>query len=152
MLRYNWISWGASHQRHPALVILKDLSVTDNSAMLIPERSQNHYLTKFVLAERFIGWHSFCFCASIATLYRLLALFLLYSEPPGMLCFVRREIGGERQKVKSGTIYKQIAVLTVCKICLFLVSALVQFAKHQMTVLSRFGLHICITFRVEINK
>jgi len=35
---------------------------------------------------------------------------------------------------------------------LFLVSALVQIAKHQMTVLSRFDVHICITFWVEINK
>jgi len=49
MLPYNWISRGASHQRHPALVILKGLGVTDDRAMLIPERSQNHSLTKFVL-------------------------------------------------------------------------------------------------------
>jgi len=49
MLPYNWISRGASHQLHPALGILKDLSVTDNRAMLVPERSQNRSLTKFVL-------------------------------------------------------------------------------------------------------
>jgi len=29
---------------------------------------------------------------------------------------------------------------------LFRVSSLAQVAKHQMTVLSRFGVHICITF------
>ena len=40
---------GASHQLRPALGTLKDLSVTDNRAMLIPEWSQNHSLTKFVL-------------------------------------------------------------------------------------------------------
>ena len=34
---------------------------------------------------------------------------------------------------------------------LFLVSSIVQVAKHQMTVLSRFGVHICTTFWVEIN-
>ena len=49
MLPCNWISRGASYQLHPALGILKDLSVTDTRAMLIPERSQNHSLTKFVL-------------------------------------------------------------------------------------------------------
>jgi len=34
---------------------------------------------------------------------------------------------------------------------LFLVSSLAQVAKHQMTVLSRFGVHICITFWVQLN-
>jgi len=49
MVPYNWISLlGASHQLNPALIILKDLSVTDNRAMLIPEMSQNHSLAKFV--------------------------------------------------------------------------------------------------------
>jgi len=33
----------------------------------------------------------------------------------------------------------------------FLVFYLAQVAKHQMTVLSRFGVHICITFWVELN-
>jgi len=49
MLPYNWISRGASHHRQSALGVLKDLCVTDNRAMLIPERRQNHSLTKFVL-------------------------------------------------------------------------------------------------------
>jgi len=49
MVPYNWISPGESHQLNPALDMLKDLSVTDNRAMLIPEMSQNHHLTKFVL-------------------------------------------------------------------------------------------------------
>jgi len=35
-------------QQNPALGILKNLSVTDNKAVLIPEMSQNHSLTKFV--------------------------------------------------------------------------------------------------------
>jgi len=44
MVPYNWISLlGASHQLNPPLRILKDLSVTDNRAMLIPEMSQNHF-------------------------------------------------------------------------------------------------------------
>jgi len=34
---------------------------------------------------------------------------------------------------------------------LFLVSSLAEVAKHQMTVLSRFGVHICITLLVELN-
>ena len=34
---------------------------------------------------------------------------------------------------------------------LVLVSYLAQVAKHQMTGLSRFGVHICITFWVELN-
>jgi len=34
---------------------------------------------------------------------------------------------------------------------LFLVSFLAQVAKHHVTVLSRFGVHICITFWVELN-
>jgi len=34
---------------------------------------------------------------------------------------------------------------------LFLVSSLAQVAKHQMTVLSRFGVHICTNFWVELN-
>jgi len=34
---------------------------------------------------------------------------------------------------------------------LFLVSSLAQVAKHQMTVLSRFGVLICTTFWVELN-
>jgi len=34
---------------------------------------------------------------------------------------------------------------------LFLVSPLVQVAQEQMTVLGRFGVHICITFWVEVN-
>ena len=33
----------------------------------------------------------------------------------------------------------------------FFVSSLVQVANHQMTVLGRFGLHICVTFWVELN-
>jgi len=49
MVPHNWISPGTSHQLNPALVILTDLSVTDNRAMRIPEMSQNHSLTKFVL-------------------------------------------------------------------------------------------------------
>jgi len=50
MVPYNWISLlGASHQQNVTLGILKDLSATDNKAMLIPEVSQNHSLTKFVL-------------------------------------------------------------------------------------------------------
>ena len=34
---------------------------------------------------------------------------------------------------------------------LFLVSSLAQVAKLQMTVLSKFGVHICITSCVELN-
>jgi len=35
---------------------------------------------------------------------------------------------------------------------LFLVSSLPQVAKGQITVLGRFGVHICITFWVEVNE
>ena len=35
---------------------------------------------------------------------------------------------------------------------LFLVSSLAQVAKEQITVLGRFGVHICITFWVEVNE
>jgi len=52
MVPYNGISLGASHQLNPALGILKDLSVTNNRAILIPEMSQNYSLTKFVLNEK----------------------------------------------------------------------------------------------------
>jgi len=34
---------------------------------------------------------------------------------------------------------------------LFLVSSLAQVATEQMTALDRFGVHICITFWVEVN-
>ena len=34
---------------------------------------------------------------------------------------------------------------------LFLVSSLAQVTNKQMTVLSRFGVHVCITFWVEVN-
>ena len=34
---------------------------------------------------------------------------------------------------------------------LFLASSFVQIAKHQMTVLSRFGIRICMTFRVVVT-
>jgi len=34
---------------------------------------------------------------------------------------------------------------------LFLVSSLAQIAIEQMTVLGRFGIHICTTFWVEVN-
>jgi len=34
---------------------------------------------------------------------------------------------------------------------LFLVSSLAQVAEEQMTVLARFGVHICTTFWVEVN-
>jgi len=53
--------------------------------MLIPELSQNHALTKFVPHGEVHRITFFLLCASIATLHRLLALFLLCSEPPDML-------------------------------------------------------------------
>ena len=34
---------------------------------------------------------------------------------------------------------------------LFFVSSLAQVAKHQMTVPSELGVHICITFWVQLN-
>jgi len=34
---------------------------------------------------------------------------------------------------------------------LFLVSSLAQVTKEQMTVLGRFGVHICVTIWVEVN-
>jgi len=56
MVPYNWISQAAAHQLKPALGTLKDLSVTDNRVMLIPEMSQSHSFTKCVLnGERFIA-------------------------------------------------------------------------------------------------
>ena len=69
-----------------------------------------------------------------------------------MLYFVRREIGGERQKVKCEDNLQADSSFNCLQNMLFLVSALVQVAKHQTTVLSRFGIHICITLWVEINK
>jgi len=35
---------------------------------------------------------------------------------------------------------------------LFLVSSLPQVAKEQITVLGRFGVHICTTFWIEVNE
>jgi len=46
--------------------------------------------------------------------------------------------------------YKEIAVCTICKIC-YLLSLPLSKLQEQMTVLGRFGLHICITFWVELN-
>ena len=38
------------------------------------------------------------------------------------------------------------------QIMLFIVSSLAQVAKYEMTVASRFGVHVCITFWVELNS
>jgi len=83
----NWISLGASHQLHPALGILKDLRVIDNRAMLIPEMSQNHSLTSFVLnlngeVHRMTLFLLLCFsCHAVSST----CIILLCSEPPDML-------------------------------------------------------------------
>jgi len=49
-------------------------------------------------------------------------------------------------KVKSEDSLKEDSNFNGLQNMLFLVSSLAQVAKHQMTVLSEFGLHICITF------
>ena len=46
--------------------------------------------------------------------------------------------------------YKEMAVLTICKNCNFLSLPLSKL-QEQMTVLGRFGLHICINFWIELN-
>jgi len=38
------------------------------------------------------------------------------------------------------------------QIMLFLVSSLAQVAKYEITVVSRFGVHICVTFWVELKS
>jgi len=48
--------------------------------------------------------------------------------------------------VKSEDSLKEDSNFNGLQNMLFLVSSLAQVAKHQMTVLSEFGLHICITF------
>jgi len=56
-----------------------------------------------------------------------------------------------RAKVKSEDNLQRDSSFNGLQIMLFLVSSLAQVAKHQMTVLSRFGVHICITFWVQLN-
>jgi len=46
--------------------------------------------------------------------------------------------------------YKKVAVLMICKIC-YLLSLPLSKLQEQMTVLCRFGIHICITFWVELS-
>jgi len=101
--------------------------------------------------ERFMEWHSFCFCASIATLYRLLALFLLYSETAWYAVARATWKGRRGAKVKSEDNLQGDSSFNGLLNMQFLFSYLVRVAKHQMTVLSRFGVHICITFWVELN-
>jgi len=78
MVPYNWISLEASHQLNPALNILQDLSVRDKRAMLLPERSQNHSLTKFVPSGKVHRMTFFLLLCFKCHVYRLLALFVLY--------------------------------------------------------------------------
>ena len=78
------LALGASHQLNPALGILKEFMC--DRAMLIPEMSPNHSLTKFVLNGEIYRMTLFCFCASTTSmLYRLFSLFLLCNEPLDML-------------------------------------------------------------------
>jgi len=58
---------------------------------------------------------------------------------------------GARAKVKSEDNLQADSNFNGLLNMLFLVSYLVQVAKQQMTVLSRFCVHICITFWVELN-
>jgi len=51
-----------------------------------------------------------------------------------------------RAKVKSEDNLQGDSRLNGLQNMLFLVSSLAQVAKYQMTELSRFGVHICITF------
>jgi len=70
-----------------------------------------------------------------------------------MLYFVRHEIGGEGQRWKARTIYKEIAVLTVCKICYFLSLPLPRFQNGAQQVrrsyLYNFLGRLNITFWVD---
>ena len=66
---------------------------------------------------------------------------------------MRHETGGEGQRRNARSIYEEIedSGFNGLQNMLFLVSSLAQAAKEQMTVLGRFGVHICMTSWVEIN-
>jgi len=87
MVAYDWITLGSSRQLNPALVILKDLSVTDNRAMFILEMSQNHSLTKFVLngeVRRMTFFLLLCFFCRVVSSTCIISA-VAYSEQPDML-------------------------------------------------------------------
>jgi len=56
-----------------------------------------------------------------------------------------------RAKVKSEDNLQGDSSFSGLQNMLFLVSSLAQVVKHKMTVLSRFGVHICTTFWVQLN-
>jgi len=61
---------------------------------------------------------------------------------------MKEEVGA---KVKRENNQREDSSFNDLQNMLFLVSPLVQVAQEQMTVLGRFGVHICITFWVEVN-
>ena len=86
------------------------------------------------------------------TLCRLFALFLLYSELP--LYGVTRATWKRRRgaKVKCArTIYKEIAVLTICNICYFLTLPLPMLRKSKWRCSACCAFIFCIAFWVEVN-
>ena len=64
------------------------------------------------------------------------------------LCDMKEEVGA---KAKRENNLQGDRCFNNLQYMLFLVSSLAQVAKEQMTVPGRLGVHICITFRVEVN-
>ena len=77
--------------------VTKDLVTSLTLLWLIQLPVSNYVLSLSHQAERFSGWQSFCFSVSIATFYRLFALFLQYSEPLicCSLCDMKEEAGAK---------------------------------------------------------
>jgi len=65
------------------------------------------------------------------------------------LCDIKEEAGAKVKRDKNLQGYRSFSDL---QNMLFVVSSLTQVAKDQITVLGRFGVHICITFWVEVNE
>jgi len=65
------------------------------------------------------------------------------------LCDMKEEA---RAKVKRENNLQGDRSFSDLQTMLFLVSSLLQVAKEQITLLGRFGVHICTTFWVEVNE
>ena len=65
------------------------------------------------------------------------------------LCDMKEEVGAKVKRQNNIQGYRSFSEL---QNMLFVVSSLTQVANDQITVLGRFGVHICITFWLEVNK
>ena len=119
--------------------------------MLIPERSQNHSLMKFVLngeVHRMTFLLLLGFNCHVKSSTCIISALWWTAWYPVVHATWKRRRGA---KVKSEDNLQGDNSFNGLQIMIFFVSFLAQVAKHQMTVLSTFGVHICITFWVELN-